>query len=209
MTGTESGPQGAFEFTGGRACLDFINTLSRRRTKKPAERLLDYADVLRWGRLSGSLSARDVTRLTRIAAEHPVRATRALESAVRFREVLYEIFLAVASDRIPRAQDLAALDKVLHASAQASEVRPTASGFEQVVDKQKAALDTVLWTMARSALDLLLSPTDRPRVRECAAPTCSWLFLDTTRNRSRRWCEMKVCGNRNKVRRYRDRARRN
>jgi predicted RNA-binding Zn ribbon-like protein len=208
MKSTESEGRLAFEFTGGRTCLDFVNTLTRRRTTRPAEHLLQYADVVRWGRLAGILSARDQVRLTRYADEHPVRATRALERAIAFREVLYEILLAVATDRAPRQQDLSALDRVLQASAQASEIRPSAGGFELIADRQKAALDLVVWTVARSALDLIVSADDRPRVRECAASNCAWLFLDTTRNRSRRWCEMKVCGNRNKVRRFRDRTRR-
>jgi len=48
-------------------------------------------------------------------------------------------------------------------------------------------------------VDLLTS--DRlSAVRECAADDCAWLFLDESRNRSRRWCDMKVCGNRQKAR---------
>lgn len=59
----------------------------------------------------------------------------------------------------------------------------------------------MLWPVARSAADLLVSP-DLARVRKCAGPTCDWPFVDMSRNRSRRWCDMRECGNRAKARRY-------
>src|SRR5690606_34555848 len=68
------------------------------------------------------------------------------------------------------------------------------------------ALDQVLWPVAVSAAELLTS-ADRERVKECAADTCNWLFLDMSRNRSRRWCDMKECGNRAKARRFYKRQR--
>lgn len=59
----------------------------------------------------------------------------------------------------------------------------------------------MLWPVARSAAELLTSP-DAQRVRECALRSCSWLFVDRSRNRRRRWCDMKTCGNRAKARRH-------
>jgi predicted RNA-binding Zn ribbon-like protein len=44
-----------------------------------------------------------------------------------------------------------------------------------------------------------------PRVKACGADACQWAFYDTSRNRSRTWCSMDVCGNREKTRRYRGR----
>ena len=61
-------------------------------------------------------------------------------------------------------------------------------------------------TMDRSAAELLTSP-DLPLVRECAGYDCGWLFMDTTKNRSRRWCDMATCGNRAKGRRHYERRR--
>jgi predicted RNA-binding Zn ribbon-like protein len=64
----------------------------------------------------------------------------------------------------------------------------------------------MLWPVVRSAAELLTSD-ELGRVRECAADNCAWLFLDRSKNRSRRWCDMAVCGNRDKVRRFRQRSR--
>jgi predicted RNA-binding Zn ribbon-like protein len=72
--------------------------------------------------------------------------------------------------------------------------------------ESEPALDRVLWPVARSAAELLTSD-DLAAVRECAAPDCRWLFLDRSRNRSRRWCAMATCGNRSKARRHYRRGR--
>jgi predicted RNA-binding Zn ribbon-like protein len=69
-----------------------------------------------------------------------------------------------------------------------------------------AALDAPLWPVAH-ALGELLVCEPRERLRLCASQTCLWIFLDTTRNGRRRWCDMSVCGNRAKVRAYRHRCR--
>ncbi|MBI4413448.1 MAG: CGNR zinc finger domain-containing protein, partial [candidate division NC10 bacterium] len=65
-------------------------------------------------------------------------------------------------------------------------------------------LDRMLWAVTRSAADLLTSG-ELAAVRECEAETCAWLFMDRSRNRSRRWCDMKACGNRAKARRHYER----
>ena len=68
-------------------------------------------------------------------------------------------------------------------------------------DEMTSVLDGVLWPIVRAAADLLTS-SDLALVRACSSPTCQWLFLDTSKNHQRRWCSMKQCGNRAKVRRF-------
>ena len=65
------------------------------------------------------------------------------------------------------------------------------------------ALDYPLGPLARSAADLLTAEHFAGRLRQCCGDTCGWLFLDASKNRSRRWCDMRDCGNRAKVRRHR------
>ena len=79
---------------------------------------------------------------------------------------------------------------------------PTEDGYRWEWESySKNRLDSILWPIAQSATELLTSSQLRT-VRMCEAPTCAWLFLDQSRNRSRRWCDMKVCGNRQKARRH-------
>jgi predicted RNA-binding Zn ribbon-like protein len=68
--------------------------------------------------------------------------------------------------------------------------------------------DRVLWSVTQSAADLL-TQGDLTRVRQCEGHDCGWIFEDTSRNRSRRWCEMRDCGNIAKVRRFRTRQKKN
>jgi predicted RNA-binding Zn ribbon-like protein len=71
-------------------------------------------------------------------------------------------------------------------------------------DRGRPSLDLpILAPVTRAAIDLLTTDA-RQRVRVCADQSCAWLFIDTTRSGTRRWCDMKVCGNRNKVRRFRE-----
>ena len=79
-------------------------------------------------------------------------------------------------------------------------------GYTWVWDEGGRALDSMLWPVARSAADLLTSG-ELQAVRQCAGRACGWLFLDTSRNRTRRWCDMSVCGNRAKARRHHERLR--
>ena len=65
----------------------------------------------------------------------------------------------------------------------------------------------MLWPISRAAADLLVSDTERRKVRQCGAGDCEWLFLDTSKNRSRQWCSMQCCGNREKARRHYQRVR--
>lgn len=68
-------------------------------------------------------------------------------------------------------------------------------------------LERILWPIAQSAAELLTS-SELGTVRLCEAPDCAWLFLDQSCNRSRRWSDMKVCGNRQKARRHYQRTNR-
>jgi predicted RNA-binding Zn ribbon-like protein len=79
-------------------------------------------------------------------------------------------------------------------------VVPRAGGFEWKWAGDEDALDRMVWPVARSAADVLVSD-EGSRVRRCAGESCHWFFLDSGRNRSRRWCDMRDCGNRAKARR--------
>jgi predicted RNA-binding Zn ribbon-like protein len=101
---------------------------------------------------------------------------------------------------------LAVLNEELASAMARSQVVPTDEGFTWLWAQGGKALDCMLWPIARSAADLL---TDGPldSVRVCEGRGCGWMFLDTSRNRTRRWCDMKICGNRAKARRHQERAR--
>jgi predicted RNA-binding Zn ribbon-like protein len=108
---------------------------------------------------------------------------------------------ARARSRTPAAADLARLNAALAAALPHLRLAPRAGGYDWVWDGRGDDLASPLWPILRSAADLLASP-DLARVRECDGEDCTWLFLDYSRNRSRRWCSMASCGNRAKARRH-------
>ena len=193
----------AFDLSGGRLCLDFANTVGDRGTDQPSEHLGSYGDFIAWAEQAGATTARAARGLLRAAGVQPARARQVLADAIRLREALYRVFAAVASGRTPRAPDLAIVNAALPAAFEHSRLVPSPGGFTLAADVGDGDLAAPLTPVVRSAVDLLVSP-EVDRIRTCAAAACAWLFLDATKNRARRWCDMKTCGNREKVRRFRE-----
>jgi predicted RNA-binding Zn ribbon-like protein len=164
--------------------------------------LHSYADLLAWAQGSGVLSSELAARLAAAGAARPQKAAAAFQQALALREAIYSIFTAHADERAPAAEDLALLNAALAEALPHRRLVATAEGFGWQWEEDPAALAQMLWPVARSAADLLTSP-DLSRVRGCAGATCDWLFIDHSKNRSRRWCDMQECGNVEKVRRYR------
>jgi predicted RNA-binding Zn ribbon-like protein len=204
------GPAHTFEFTGGDLCLDFVNTVSHRTdAERRSDGLVSFGDLLEWSRQAGTISATDHAVLKRAADRSPVAARRALARAVALREAIYTAMSAYCAGRsIPRS----AIDTISREAAIATSHRQivtiagSGSGFAWSWDATNARVDRAIWPVAWSAADLVTSPRVN-QVRECALETCGWLFVDTSRNRTRRWCDMRVCGNRAKVRRFYQRQR--
>lgn len=184
---------------GGRLCLDFVNTVNGTRAR-PGEWLVDYPTLVRWGREVGVLSPGRARKLLQRARDRPAEAEPALVTALETREALFRIFEAAVRGRTPDPPDL---DRVNDATSRALarlRVIPEGAGFAWEPEGEDG-LDALLGPIVRDAADLLVSE-DLARVKECDGHDCTWLFVDESRNRSRRWCDMAVCGNRMKARRH-------
>lgn len=189
------------KFVGGRLCLDFTNTVGGRSDTVLRDKLRAYGDVLRFAQLSGAVSAAGARRLADAARSDPAPAAAVFRRALDLREALFRIFRASLDRRRPAARDLDTLATELSTARRHERLAP-AGGIYLWRWDDEAAPDRVLWPVARSAGELLTSD-DLQKLRLCAGEECGWLFLDTSRNHSRRWCDMKDCGNRAKVRRFR------
>jgi predicted RNA-binding Zn ribbon-like protein len=206
-----------FDLSGGALCLDYANTLDDRPDPRPNEYLESYADLLAFARQTGALAESDVARLHDASARRSAEAAAVLARAIELRETIYRLFLAVAGDDPVPTADLASLNVVLaealsHARVAETPTRPRLAEapaqprFTWTWADDPLSLDLPLWPVARSAAELLTSP-DLQALRLCASDRCDWLFLDTSRNGSRRWCSMRTCGNRAKARRHHARVR--
>ncbi|HEY7647631.1 MAG TPA: ABATE domain-containing protein [Methylomirabilota bacterium] len=182
-------------------CLEFANTVDRRPTPAPIDRFARYADLAAWAAGAGVLPARDARALADRARRQPAASAEVMRQAARLREAIYRVISAVASRRTSRAADLDVINTAIAGAHAGSRLAPRAGGFARQWAGDRWALDRMLWPVAQSVEDLLTS-AELIAVRECAAPDCGRLFVDTSRNRTRRWCDMRSCGNRAKVRRF-------
>jgi predicted RNA-binding Zn ribbon-like protein len=194
----------SFGLVGGNACLDLANTVGGLRGASTKEYLGCYDDLLAWTWQTGLLPENQVRRLQQTARSHPVKATRALERAKELRESIYAIFSPVAAGQKAPQAALDILNTALAEAMSRARIVAGKDGFAWQLPDDDSAMDLPLWAVAREAAELLTS-NRLPLVRECAGDACGWLFLDTTRNHSRQWCNMGGCGNRAKVRRHRAR----
>lgn len=201
------GRERIFKFKGGVSCLDFVNTLAWRLTDRPVEYLGSYEDLLAWGRQAGLLTPDEAEALSGWAATAPEEAGDTLTRAVALREAIHRVFSAAIT---AKPQDEGALSVLNHElSGALSRLRVAPAAGEAYVwawdrggdDGGEPALDRPLWPVARSAAELLTSP-NRARVKVCAGEGCGWMFIDESRNASRRWCDSRSCGNRERVREY-------
>lgn len=187
------------DLTGNWLSLDFTHTLDERYSAQREELLRSYSDLVAWGIYHQLLTKDEAQRLLHLAKQKPGEAAAALVRAVDAREAIYRIFYAISEGEDPPEPDLAHLNALLAgAMSHACLVRKD-NGY--VWDWQKGELDVLLWQVVRSAADLLTSDK-LDDVRACAAEDCRWLFLDTSKNHSRRWCDMQTCGNQAKARRH-------
>jgi predicted RNA-binding Zn ribbon-like protein len=190
------------EIIGGELCLAFTDTVDWRKSDHPEDLLTSYADLVRWGQEAGALTDEDAACLLQQAERRPAEANVVLERAIVLREAMYRIFEAVADERSPAPEDLDILNGTLSGALARLRLVPATEGLAWDWADRDRALDRMLWPVVRWAVDLLTSRR-LERVGQC--PGCGWLFLDHSRNHSRRWCTMEVCGNRAKARRHHER----
>ncbi len=189
-----------FELSGGSLCLDFANTWSDRG-RPESDHLRSYEDLLAFARQTGLLRAGEERNLSSRAEMDPRAAEAALARSRGLRESLYGVFSAVAAEETPADSDLERLNAELPEAFSHLRLERRGDDLVWTWAARDDSLEAPLWPVLRSAAELLTSE-DRRQVRECAGTSCTWLFLDRSRNRSRRWCSMESCGNRAKARRH-------
>jgi predicted RNA-binding Zn ribbon-like protein len=180
---------------GGDPALDLVNTTGDARVSDP---LADYGEFVAWAARAGVIDEPTAGRLASLGGERADEAAAALSRARDLRGAVDAVFrpLAVGSEPPPDALARVVADGA--AAVERARLVPAGDGFAYTWEGDDLARP--LWPLAAAAVDLLRSgPLDRLK----ACDGCPWLFIDTSRNRSRRWCSMEVCGAHSKMRRYR------
>lgn len=196
----------AIEVVGGHPAVDFVNTVHSWRSDPPPDYLHGFDDLLEWHVRTG-LVDRKAAVLFRTASRREKQ--RAFREALALRAALHELFAAVAADQALPRDALENLDDVIRRTARWRRLAVDAAAahgrVRAVWDFADAPAAAITGPVAWLAADLLENgPLDR--LKECPGERCGWLFLDTSRNRSRTWCSMKTCGNTAKVKRFRERT---
>lgn len=202
-----------FQLIAGHPALDFVNTLDNRFSDSgPAELLLRYADLLNFVLQSGLL---DLAQIKLLESRQDSRAAaKALRSAHELREALAAVFYSGIGGAGNRSMGIKTLERHFLSGERHQQLildpanLTTALGVPGNAPRAawtwgrfETHVDLPVWILSKSAVELLTSSTAE-RVHECGSESCRWLFLDTSKNHSRRWCDMKVCGNRMKARRF-------
>ena len=191
--------QPAFDLIAGNVSLDFANTLDDRHTK-PKELLDHYDDLVRFGEDTALIDPEQARRLLKRSSQEPERARESLRRARDLREAIHDVFWPLINQRPVPDAALAKLNADVQKASERLRLVPSNGGFEWRFEDANH-FDSLLWRIARSAAELLASD-QLPFVRACSSKECEWLFLDTSKNHHRRWCDMKRCGNRAKVRKF-------
>jgi predicted RNA-binding Zn ribbon-like protein len=193
-------PSASFELTSGALSLDFVNTWEDR-SRPASDSLRTVGDWIAFGRQVGFLGEAEGARLLARAASAPEASAEALARCLAVRDALYRIFSAIARSLPPVSSDLEAINAALPDALRSLQLERKEERFEWKWPASGAALDGALGPILFDAAEILTT-AERGRVRECAGSACTWIFLDGSRNGSRRWCSMETCGNRAKARRH-------
>jgi len=187
-------------------CLGFANTLTWRGSAAPVETLADFAALLAWVQASAALPASAGRELGSWAREHPSRAAEVFAEAIVLREAIYRIANALACGEPIRSRDFAALGRAVAQAPARRQLARAGIGYAWRIELGKVgragiAAPTLLAPVLWSTADLVVGGARR-RIRRCANDACLWLFVDASKNGTRRWCDMASCGNRAKARRH-------
>ncbi len=193
------------KYVGGDSSLDLVNTVDWTSRGLENDRLAGYPDLARWAEGAGIVSHHTARSLRLAAAKRARAAEVALDAARHTRWILQRVFSNLASRRTDE-RALADFNELLTDSlrrlgiARTSRGSKTSPPFGWWWRGFEDSLESPLWRVLWSAAQIVTSD-DAARVRQCGGPDCGWLFVDRSRNRLRRWCDMTTCGTREKSRR--------
>lgn len=197
----------SIRLVGGMSVLDYLNTCDGRRPgtalQEVVDKLSNLEEIVHWFRHAGLIEPVEHERLVELVRGSSWHSVTAFKQLIGFREALYGLFLPIAlNGRVDQA-GLDELNAVLLETAGQRLLVPTLAGVIwrwracETLDDMTAGFKGRL---AVQAAGLLTSP-DLMRLKACATPDCDWLFIDTSKNGRRRWCQMNVCGAKEKARR--------
>ena len=196
----QSGEDHPFQLIAGHPALDLVNTLDWRfRNDGPEELLAGYDDLIRFIAQSELLAPKQIRQILRTSTESS--AAGALVACRDLREAAAAVLYAAIDGRTPPASQIKSLEPMFKEARDQQRLGWSGSQLAWEWPASQHTPYLPLWILSLSVARLLTS-SSMERLRACEKPDCRWLFLDTSKNHTRRWCDMKICGNRMKARRF-------
>jgi len=188
-----------------RLCLDFVNSTGQH-DDPAADHLRSYADLLAWCLDVELLTPAEADALYAQSQVRPAEAAAVFAHALELREAVFAVLSSAAIQQPPSAAALATFNQSLGEARGHMRLTTDEAAAHWTWDYDSNDLAQMLGPVAWSAVEVLQS-ADRADLRVCEGQDCDWMFLDTSRNHSRRWCSMQSCGNRAKAKRHYHRGR--
>jgi predicted RNA-binding Zn ribbon-like protein len=198
---SQSNRAGSLHLLGGNMALDFANTESGRSSPQHLNHIQKAMDVVTWARHAGVIDEKraELARATPLNSDSPL-----LLLAVALRQAIYAVNCALVQGRSPEVQPMNILAAMHARTLQSANLTPRDKSFAWTWAKSEKLEDAILGPIAAAAIDVLMH-VDHARIKQCQGLHCGWLFHDISKNNSRRWCDMSVCGNRSKIKALRKR----
>ena len=187
------------DIVAGELCLDFTNTVGDRSKTRDVEWLPEWDTLIKWAVAVDALDKEEAQYLRKAGKRDPAAAAQSLQTLRTFRSMLFRIVSAIAAGHAPPQEDLERMEVVMRGALRAAHLSRQGQTYRWTVRSSDVSMKTPLARIALSTLQLLQS-NDLARLRECQR--CSWLFLDRSKSRRRRWCRAAACGNRARVARH-------
>ncbi len=195
-----------YDSSGGELSINFTNTVNWRGNEQDREdNLATYKDFLLWCFEAGLLTRGEHERLVEISQAQPARAEAALTAIKEVREITYRILRSLVEDQLPAEQDQWLFNDALHCALNHRQVEILTDHAHWVWDGAEGDFEAPLWPVILAAAELFVSD-DLRKVHTCTNEACGWIFLDQSRNQSRKWCSSEACGNRARVRKFYQRS---
>lgn len=192
---------GALDLVAYALALDFVNTSSARDTPAPLEHLREPADIVAWALRAGIVDENGAGQVRAALAAGDPGWRDFLGESLGLRETIYRAVTAIAAAKRPDSADLNAIKSACARAIAAGELTAANERFVWSWPQDPPTMFTILGPIIMSAVGLFRE-ADPKRLKQCGGEHCGWVFFDLSKNNSRRWCEMRVCGNRAKARRF-------
>jgi predicted RNA-binding Zn ribbon-like protein len=185
---------------GGDLSLDFTNTIDDRLEEPNHDYLHTYFDLVNWAHFANGIGLKIKEKLLTLGEKNKHEASKVFTNAIVLREAMYIFIQSMLNQKDIPSDEIAIINQTIAAAYSNLELNQQDDMVTLEWSYENIALESILWPIIRAFVELITSEEKLDRIKQC--PNCGWVFIDESKNKSRRWCSMETCGNRVKARRY-------